>query len=127
MLPQNLTLEDVEVILVGDKVLIKPLSGEERTKGGLYLPPGVKEREKIHAGYVIRVGPGYPVPAIAEYDEPWKKAEDKVHYVPLQAREGDLAVYLQRETYEIELGGEEYVIVPHAAILLLLRDEGLLE
>ncbi len=127
MLPLDLTLDDVEVILVADKVLIKPRSAEERTKAGLFLPPGVQEKEKIYAGYVIKVGPGYPIPAVMDYDEPWKKADEKIQYVPLQAREGDLAVYIQRDTYPVEIAGTAYVIVPHSSILLLIRDEHLLE
>jgi chaperonin GroES len=43
----------------------------------------------------------------------------------LQPKEGDQAVYLQNSAIEIEFNREKYVIVPHSAILLLLRDEGL--
>jgi len=50
-------------ILVGDRVLIKPKTPQHKTKSGLYLPPGIQEKEKIHAGYVIKVGPGFPIPA----------------------------------------------------------------
>ena len=34
-------------IVVGDRVLIKPRSPLEKTKTGLYLPPGVQEKEKV--------------------------------------------------------------------------------
>ena len=78
-------------IVVGDRVLIKPKSPQERTKTGLYLPPGVTEKEKIHSGYVLKVGPGYPIPAIQDVDEPWKDKSDDVKYVPLQPKPGDLA------------------------------------
>jgi len=114
-------------ILIGDRVLVKPRSAQERTNSGLYLPPGVQEKENIHYGYVVKAGPGYPIPAITEADEPWKNKPDNVKYVPLQAKEGDLAVYLQKSTYEIEFNKEKYYIVPHSAILLLIRDEGLFE
>lgn len=114
-------------IMVGDRVLIKPKSPLERTKGGLLLPPGVQEKEKIQSGYVVKVGPGYPIPAIAEEDEVWKNKSENVKYVPLQPNEGDLAVYLQNTSWEIEFNNEKYVIVPHAAILMLIRDEGLFE
>jgi|SRR5512145_3083954 co-chaperonin GroES (HSP10) len=114
-------------IMVGDRVLIKPKSPMERTKGGLLLPPGVQENEKIQSGYVVKVGPGYPIPAIAEEDEVWKNKSDKVKYVPLQPNEGDMAVYLQNNSWEIEFNNEKYIIVPHAAILMLIRDEGLFE
>jgi co-chaperonin GroES (HSP10) len=112
-------------IVVGDRVLIKPKNQQDRTKSGLYLPPGVQEKEKIHSGYVLRVGPGYPIPAIQDADEPWKDHGDDVKYVPLQPKEGDLAVYLQKSGYEIEFNNEKYVIIPHSAILMLIRDEDL--
>ncbi|MFW5699913.1 MAG: co-chaperone GroES [Bacteroidota bacterium] len=114
-------------ILVGDRVLIKPKSPQDKTKSGLYLPPGVHQKEKIQSGYVIKVGPGYPIPAINELDEPWKENREDVKYVPLQPREGDMAVYLQSSGYEIEFNNEKYIIVPHSAILMLIRDEGLFE
>jgi len=114
-------------IVVGDRVLIKPKSPMEKTKGGLLLPPGVQENERIQSGYVIKVGPGYPIPAIAEIDEPWKNKSDEVKYVPIQPRAGDLAIYLQSAAYEIEFNGNKYVIVSQSSILLLIRDESLFE
>ncbi|MFN3556044.1 MAG: co-chaperone GroES [Bacteroidales bacterium] len=112
-------------ILVGDRVLIKPKSAAERTKGGLYLPPGVEEKRKIQSGYIIRTGPGYPIPVPVESDEPWKDAHENIRYFPLQACEGDLAVFLQDSAFEIEFDKEKYYIVPHSAILMLVRDEDL--
>lgn len=118
--------QDLEkFIVVGDRVLVKPKSTPDKTKTGLYLPPGVHEKEKIHSGYVLKVGPGYPIPAINETDEPWKNKSDVVKYVPLQPKEGDLAVYLQKSGWEIEFNNEKYVIVPHNSILMLIRDEEL--
>jgi len=123
-----LNIEEVDLdkfIVVGDRVLIKPKSPQEKTKTGLYLPPGVQENEKIHSGYVLKVGPGYPIPAVNEIDEPWKDKSEDVKYVPLQPKVGDLAVYLQKSGWEIEFNKESYVIIPHSAILLLIRDSGL--
>jgi co-chaperonin GroES (HSP10) len=82
-----------KLIIIGDRVLVRPTKPNERTDAGLYLPPGVQEKEKVQQGYIIKVGPGYVVPIPAE-DEPWKGAEDQVRYIPLQAREGDLAIFL---------------------------------
>jgi co-chaperonin GroES (HSP10) len=76
---------------------------------------------------VIKVGPGYPIPAIAEEDEPWKSKNENVRYVPLQPKEGDLAIYLQNSGFEIEFNNQKYIIVPQSAILMLIRDEGLFE
>lgn len=116
-----------KLIVVGDRVLIKPKVPEEKTRSGLILPPGVHEKEKVRSGYVVKVGPGYPVPMMEEADESWKPRAEDVKYVPLQPREADLAVYLQNSGYEIEFNKEKYVIVPHSAILLLVRDDSLFE
>ncbi|MDR2470011.1 MAG: co-chaperone GroES family protein [Tannerella sp.] len=115
-------------LMVGDKVLIKPKNPQKQTRTGLYLPPTVSQGGKIQSGYVIRTGPGYPLPSLAEETEVWKKKKDEsVQYLPLQAREGDLAVYLQDAVCEIRFNDETYVIVPHSAILMLIRDESLFE
>jgi chaperonin GroES len=113
------------LLVVGDRVLVKPKSANDKTKSGLYLPPGVQEKDKVQSGYILKTGPGYPIPAVSEVDEPWKAGEDKVKYIPLQAREGDLAIYLQNNAYEISYDGQKYFIVPQSAILLLVRDEDL--
>lgn len=115
-------------MMIGDKVLIRPKNPQSQTKSGLYLPPSVQEGEKIQSGYIIKTGPGYPLPSQVEEDEVWKKKKDEpVHYLPLQAHEGDLAIYLQNAAYEIVFNEEKYLIVPHSAILMLIRDEGLFE
>ena len=114
------------LIVVGDRVLIKPKKLSNKTKSGLFLPPGYKEKEEIQTGYVIKVGPGYPIPLPADdVDEPWKKVDEKVKYIPLQAIIGDLAIFLQKGAIEIVDHGEKYYIVPQHSILLLERDEAL--
>ena len=124
----SLEQQDIDIFLmIGDKVLVKPKNPQSQTKTGLYLPPSVREKEKIQAGYIIKVGPGYPLPAQNEEREVWEKKEEDVRYLPLQAKEGDMAVYLQSAAYEISFNDEKYLIVPHSAILMLVRDEGLFE
>jgi co-chaperonin GroES (HSP10) len=114
-----------KLIVVGDRILIKPRVPQSKTQSGLYLPPGVNENEKVQIGFVVKVGPGYPIPSANESDEPWKGVSDEPKYVPLQPKEGDQAVYMQNSAIEIEFNKEKYIVVPQAAILLLLRDEGL--
>lgn len=114
-------------ILVGDRVLIKPRTPDQRTRSGLYLPPTVQEKEKVQSGYVVKVGPGYPLPANTDADETWKPRQEEVRYLPIQAREGDLAVFLQDSGYEIEFNNEKYLIISHSFILMLIRDEGLFD
>lgn len=116
-----------KLIVVGDRILIKPKTPQSKTKSGLYLPPGVQEKEKVQIGYVLKVGPGYPIPAISDIDEPWKSGNDEPKYVPLQPKEGDLAVYMQTAAIEIEFNKEKYVVVSQSSILLLVRDDGLFE
>ena len=126
----QLALEHKDIkkfLMVGDKILIKPKNPQSQTKSGLYLPPSVQDKDKIQSGYVIKVGPGYPLPAQNKEREVWESKEEEVRYLPLQAQEGDLAVYLQNAAYEISFNDEKYLIVPHAAILMLVRDEGLFE
>ena len=111
-----------KLILVGDRILIKPSKPTQTTSSGLYLPQGMHKEEELYSGYVMKVGPGYPIPAIQDIDEPWKEKKDNVQYVPLQPKEGDLAVYLQNRVYKIEFNKQQYVIVPHQALLMLVRD-----
>lgn len=115
------------LIVVGDRVLIKPRKMDQKTASGLYLPPGVQEKEKIQSGYIIKVGPGYPLPLPADEDEIWKGKEDNIKYIPLQAHEGDLALFLQKGAVEVMYEGEKFYIVPQASILLLERDESMFE
>lgn len=120
-------VKDIDkLIVVGDRVLVKPTLPKERTKSGLFLPPGVEEKHKVQSGYVVKVGPGYPIPTVSDAEEHWKKKDDAT-YFPLQAKVGDLAVFVQENTYEVEFNGERYLIVPQNAILLLQRDEGLFD
>lgn len=114
-----------KLIVIGDRLLIKPTRPDDRTASGLYLPPGVQEREKVQQGYVIKTGPGYAIPMPVE-EESWKPDEDKVKYIPLQAKEGDLAIFLLSAATEVMYENEKYFIVPQSAILMLERDEDFL-
>ncbi len=114
-----------KIIVVGDRVLIKPKKQNDKTASGLYLPPGVQEKEKIQSGYIIKVGPGYPIPTPADEEEMWKGKEESVKYLALQAQEGDLAIFLQRGAIEVIYESEKYFIVPQSSILMLEREEDL--
>jgi co-chaperonin GroES (HSP10) len=113
-----------KLIVIGDRVLVRLTRPNEKTESGLYLPPGVQDKEKVQQGYIIRTGPGYAIPMPVD-DEPWKQDDEQVRYVPLQAREGDLAIFLLSGATEVMYQGEKYYIVPQSAILMLERDEEL--
>ena len=112
-----------KIILVGDKVLIAPDADADQTNHGLYLPPGVKEKEKVQSGAVVQVGPGYAVPNPHFLDqEQWSTTpKDPIKYMPLQAEEGDYALFLRDSAIELEYDERKYLIVPHSAILMLIR------
>ena len=113
-----------ELIIVGDRVLIEPDEGEKQTASGLVLPATVTDRERVASGRVVRIGPGYLManPEYAE-DEPWKPSREAVRYLPLQARPGDVALYLRKEAIEIAYENKSFFIVHHAAILALVRTD----
>lgn len=111
------------LLIVGDRVLIDPAEDADKTSSGLYLPATVKEKEKVMAGYVVKTGPGYPVHEPGASEEPWVTAKKEVKYIPLQASEGDYAIFLRESGIEIEFEGKKYLIVPHSSILALVRLE----
>jgi len=115
-------MERRELILVGDKVLIEPDEENSITDSGLYLPQTVKEKEKVGRGKVIKTGPGYPVidPSLLE-QEPWAISKNKSKYFPLQAKAGDWCIFLKEHAVEIMFEKRKYIVVPHSAILLLVR------
>ncbi|OZI10037.1 chaperonin [Siphonobacter sp. BAB-5385] len=125
------TLEGIhtlrKLIMAGDKVLVRPSDGQQKTRSGLYLPPTVTEKEDIQQGVVIKVGPGFPIPAASDLDEPWKEKKEDVKYVPLQVRENDQILFLRRNAFDVEIDGEKYLIIPHSAILLMVREDELSE
>jgi hypothetical protein len=55
-----------KLIVIGDRILIKPKVPQSKTKSGLYLHPGVNENEKVQIGYVLKVVQGYPIQAVSD-------------------------------------------------------------
>ena len=110
------------LVIIGDRVLIDPEEGMDKTPSGLYLPPTVKEKEKILGGHVVKVGPGYAIPDTMPA-ESWTSGKKEVRYLPLQAVEGDYAIFLKEPAIEIEFEEKKYLIVPHSAILALVRTD----
>lgn len=113
-----------QIVVVGDRILLEVDDGQDRTQSGLYLPPSVREKEKIATGRVVKVGPGYPIPN-PNYsdDEPWSAPKDPMRYIPLQAKEGDYAMFLREQGIDVEFEGHKYVIVPQSAVLMLVRNQ----
>lgn len=113
------------LIVVGDRVLVKPGEGEDRTKVGLYLPATAVDNQAVQTGKVIAVGPGTPISAPTDLgEEPWKISSGEPKYMPVQAEVGDFAIFFRKAAVEISFEGEKYLVVPQAAILGLVRREG---
>src|SRR6266581_4091791 len=112
------------MIVVGDRVLIAPEEGEERTNVGLYLPPSAIEGRQVQGGRIVATGPGTPMAEPASMDEePWKihGGGGEVKYLPMQAEMGDYALFFRKAAVEITFEEKTYLVVPQAAILVLVR------
>ena len=114
------------LIVVGDRVLIEPQEGDDRSRVGLYLPATAVDNQAVQTGNVVATGPGTPISAPTELgDEPWKmgiEGTGEPRYMPMQARIGDFAIFFRRAAVEITFENRKYLVVPQAAILGLVRD-----
>ena len=86
---------------LADRVLVKPIEKEEKTKSGIYLPDTAKE--KPQEGEVIAVGPG-------------KMSEDGKR-VAMDLKVGDLVIYAKYGGTEVKVDGEEMIILRESDIL----------
>ena len=114
-----------QIIVVGDRVLIQPDKGERKSAAGLYLPPSVIEKQDVHGGIVVEVGPGIPVGNPDDIsEEPWKtNSNGDIRYIPTQAEIGDYALFLSKASIEIKVEDQDYLILHQSAILVLIRDD----
>jgi co-chaperonin GroES (HSP10) len=111
-----------KLVVMGDRVLISPEEGEERTRVGLYLPATAVDRQAVQSGRIVAVGPGMPMaePTTLD-DEPWRIAKSGTRFVPMQAEVGDFAIFFRKAAVEITFEGDNYLVVPQAAILVLTQ------
>ena len=114
--------EKKKLIVVGDRILIEPEEGEERSKVGLYLPASAVDNQAVQAGTVVATGPGTPISSPTDLDEePWRIASGEARFLPVQARPGDYAIFFRRAAVEITFEHKRYLVVPQAALLVLIR------
>ena len=112
-----------ELHVVGDRVLIVPDEGEDRTRVGLYLPATALDSQQVQGGEIVATGPGDPVPDPTAFDEePWKVSRPQTRNRGMQARVGDHAIFFRKAAVEVSFEGKRYLVVPQAAILVLIRD-----
>jgi co-chaperonin GroES (HSP10) len=117
-------MNNKHLIVVGDRVLVRPEDGEDRTKVGLYLPPTAIDAQAVQGGRIVATGPGLPMPDLATNsgDEPWRTPARETRFIPMQARTGDFALFFRKAAVEITFEQERYLVVPQTAILALVRD-----
>ena len=86
---------------MGDRLVVKPLQSEEKTKSGIYLPDTAKE--KPQEGKVIAVGPG--------------RMTDEGKRIAPDVEVGDVVLYTKYGGSEIKIDGEEFIIMRESDIL----------
>ncbi len=113
-----------QLLVVGDRVLITPEDGDDRTRVGLYLPATALDSQQVQTGLIVATGPGDPVADVSSLDEePWKVDRREGKGRGMQARVGDHAVFFRKAAVEISFEEKKYLVVPQAAILVLIRDD----
>ena len=94
------------IIPLGDRILIKPLSEDKKTKGGIILPDTIS-KERPEQGKVIAVGDG--------------RITDEGKRVPMSVKKGDTVIFAKYGPDEIKVGDEEYLIVREDSILAIIK------
>ena len=90
---------------LGDRIVIKPLEAQEKTKGGIVLPDTAKE--KPQEGKVVAVGKG--------------KVLESGKVEPIEVKVGDIVLYGKYSGTEITKDGEDYLIVKEEDILAIIN------
>ncbi len=101
----TLTLNASTLKPLGDRVLIKIATQEEKTAGGIFLPDTAKEKPQV--GEVVAVGPG--------------KRNDDGNLVALEVAVGNKVLYSKYAGTEVKLGSEEYVLLAERDILAIVE------
>ena len=91
---------------ISDHVLIEPIKGEEKSKGGILLPQ-TAEKERPEQGKVIAVGPG--------------KKDEAGKIIPLEVKPGDKVLFTKYGPNEIKIEDKEYLIAKEEDILAILE------
>jgi chaperonin GroES len=113
-----------QLLVVGDRVLITVEDGDDRTRVGLYLPATAIDSQQVQTGLIVATGPGTPIADLGSLDEePWRIDARESKNRGMQARVGDHAIFFRKAAVEISFEENKYLVVPQAAILVLIRDD----
>jgi chaperonin GroES len=89
---------------LADRVIVKPLEAEEKTKGGIIIPDNAKE--KPQKGEVIAVGPG--------------KIADNGQKITMELKKGDKVLYGKYSGSEVTVDGDDLLIMRESDILAVI-------
>lgn len=89
---------------LADRVVVRPLEAEEKTKGGLYVPDTAKERPQ--QGEIVAVGPG--------------RITDDGKKIPIEVKVGDKILYGKYSGTEVNYDGIEYLIMRESDIFAII-------
>ncbi|MFO0702291.1 MAG: co-chaperone GroES [Candidatus Andersenbacteria bacterium] len=91
---------------LGDKIVLRPSKEEEKTKSGIVLP-ATASKEKPEQGEVVAVGPG--------------RLNDEGKVVPMSVKVGDTVVFQKYGPTEVDVEGEELLVVAESDILAIVE------
>jgi chaperonin GroES len=89
---------------LGERVVIKVLEGEEKTKSGILIPDTAKEKPQM--GEVMAIGTG--------------KMMENGQRVALEVKVGDKVLFAKYAGTEVKLDGEEYMVLKETDILAIV-------
>lgn len=91
---------------LNDRLIVKPVAKEEKTKSGIILPDTV-DKEKPEQGEVIAVGPG--------------KLDKDGNRVAMSVKIGDKVVFKKYSPDEVKVEGVEYLVIEESDILAIIE------
>jgi chaperonin GroES len=91
---------------LGERVVVKVLESEERTKSGIVLPDTAKEKPQM--GKVLAVGSG--------------RTLENGQKIPLEVKAGDKVLFAKYAGTEVKLDGEEYMVLKENDILAIIPE-----
>ncbi|GBD86210.1 10 kDa chaperonin [bacterium BMS3Abin03] len=97
-------MSEIKIKPLSDRIVVKPMEAEDKTKGGIILPDTAKE--KPVEGTVVAAGPGR------------KNDEGKV--IPMDIKVGDTVLYGKYSGTEVTIEGEEYLIMRESDIFAIV-------
>jgi chaperonin GroES len=100
-------MADFRIRPLGDRVVVKPVEREEKTKGGILLPDTVS-KERPMEGNVLAVGEG--------------QRDDKGALIPMSVNVGDKVLFAKYGGTEFKVDEEEYLILAEKDILGIVQD-----